>query len=470
MKGTGAKTMVLFTIEDMVAATSATLLQRGSREIAGVSTDTRTIRPGDLFVALKGPNFDGTAFVKNAFESGAGGAVVPKGFVPGDIGPDFTLAAVDDTLKALQDLAGFHRQRVNPYLAGITGSNGKTTTKDMLASIFSLKGPVLKTQGNFNNEIGLPLTLLKLQPDDERAVVEMGMSAEGEIRLLSKLARPDVAVITNIGAAHLLGLGSIHNVARAKAEILEGLKEDGVAVLNADDDLLMKATEGFSGRRITFGIGETGDVRGSDIILDHRGRPTFILHYRDEAVTVKLALTGRHNVYNGLAAAAAALAAGFTTTEIRQGLESVEGAAMRMEVRETAGRRIIVDCYNANPGSMKAAIDTLATLHGRKWAVLGDMLELGDTAAELHRETGRRAAAVGLRGLVLMGDHAGSTADGAKAGGMDERFIFVCERHEEAADILLEHSSEGETILVKGSRGAKMERIVEALEARCSEV
>ena len=315
-------------------------------------------------------------------------------------------------------------------------------------------------------DLGLPLTLLKLRPDDKRAVVEMGMSAPGEIRLLSKIARPDVAVITNVGEAHLLGMGSVENVARAKAEILEGLKADGIAVLNGDDDLLMKAVEGFGGRSMTFGIGEGNDVRASDIIPDHRGRPTFILHYGDEATTIHLSLTGRHhNVYNALAAAAAAYAAKFESAEIRRGLESVEGAAMRMEIRNAAGRRLIVDCYNANPGSMKAALDTLLTLHGRKWAVLGDMFELGDAATEAHREVGRRAAMAGLRGLILLGDHAGSTAEGAKERGMDERFIFVCGTHEEASGILLRHSAEGDTVLIKGSRGARMEKIAEAMES-----
>lgn len=468
-------TSSLFTIEDIAAATGGAVLQRGSHEIAGVSTDTRTIGPGDLFVALRGPNFDGAAFVIDALRAGGSGAVVTTGFLASDTGAgikvaDFSIVEVDDTLKALQDMSRFHRVRLNPFVAAITGSNGKTTTKEMLAAIFAAREPVLKTEGNLNNEIGLPLTLLKLKPHQKRAVLEMGMSAPGEIRRLSHLARPDVAVITNVGAAHLQGLGSVENVARAKAEILEGLGAEGVAVLNGDDEYLMKVARGLGGRTITFGIGETSDVRASDIIIDHMARPTFILHSRGEATAVHLSVTGRHNVYNALAAAAAATAAGFTHSEIRQGLEATEGAAMRMEVRNLAGRRLIIDCYNANPGSMKAALETLETLHGRKWAILGDMLELGEAAPAEHRETGRLAAAVGLRGLILLGEYAGFVAEGAKEAGMNERFIFVGQSHGEAAGLFLQHSTEGETALIKGSRAAKMEKIVEAMDIRQQEV
>lgn len=461
----------LFTIEDVIAAMGGTVRQRGGGEITGVSTDTRTIGPGDLFVALRGPNFDGAAFVIDALRAGSSGAVVPTGFFASDAaagikGADITIFETGDTLKALQDMARFHRLRLNPFVAAVTGSNGKTTTKEMLAAILAVREPVLKTEGNLNNEIGLPLTLLKLKPHQKRAVLEMGMSAPGEIRLLAHLARPDVAVITNVAAAHLQGLGSVENVARAKAEILEGLSGDGVAVLNGDDEHLMKAASGFGGRVITFGIGEANDVRASDIILDHRARPTFILHSGGEATAIHLAITGRHNVYNALAASATAVAAGFKHAEIRAGLEATEGTAMRMEIRSVAGRRLIVDCYNANPGSMKAALETLETLRGRRWAVLGDMLELGEATPVEHREVGRLAASVGLRGLILMGEYAGFVAEGAKAGGMNERFIFVCRSHEEAADLLLQHSAEGETALIKGSRGSRMEKVVAAMDLR----
>lgn len=459
--------MSRFSIDSILKATGGALKGGGGMEITGVSTDTRAISPGDLFFALSGPNFDGADFAAKAIESGAGGVVVSKGSVVRKAlkasSTGAVLIEVDDTLCALQALARFHRQALAPRVIGVTGTNGKTTTKEMIASILALGCPVLKTVGNLNNEIGLPLTLLRLQPEQKMAVVEMGMSDLGEIKLLADISMPNIGVITNVGPAHLQTLGSVEMVARAKVELLEGLDKNGAGVINGDDDILVKTASAFKGRMITFGLRESCDVRASDIILDHRGCPTFILHYKGEAISIKLSLTGRHNVYNALAAASAAVSVGTPLSQVKQGLEAAEGVSMRMEVRNVAGRRLIVDCYNANPASMKAALETLAGVHGRKWAVLGDMLELGALAETAHVETGRQAADAGLQGVILLGEFSRLTAQGAIEGGMNESVVARCADQEEAAHLLMQWSLEGDTVLLKGSRGARLEKVIEAM-------
>ncbi len=434
-------------------------------EIKGISIDSRTIREGELFVALKGPRFDGHDYVAEAMKRGASGAMVERSVLEERyerLGGMHNIIPVEDTLLSLQEMAAMHRKKFTIPMVGITGSNGKTTTKEMLASIFRQRGPVLSNEGNLNNHIGVPLTLMKLDRTHRAAVIEMGMSALGEIELLARLARPDVGVITNIGPAHLEFLGTIDRIAQAKGELLEYMKPDGTAVLNADDPYFSVLRAKHAGPAVSFGIERQADVSAADIVpgadfID------FTLRTGDGSAPVRLRIVGRHNIYNALAAAAAAIAAGVTIEAVKDGLEAFVPRAMRSELKTIKGRVVLEDCYNANPRSMDAALETLVTLrHGRMTiAVLGDMLELGEAAVEAHRATGRRAASLGVDLVIAVGKLAGHIGEGALAGGMSPERVVLARSNTEAAALLRERSQEGDAILIKGSRGMKMEKILE---------
>ena len=434
-------------------------------EIKGISIDSRTIREGELFVALKGPRFDGHDYVAEAMKRGASGAMVERSVLEERyerLGGMHNIIPVEDTLLSLQEMAAMHRKKFTIPVVGITGSNGKTTTKEMLASIFRQRGPVLNNEGNLNNHIGVPLTLMKLDRTHRAAVIEMGMSALGEIELLARLARPDVGVITNIGPAHLEFLVTIDRIAQAKGELLEYMKPGGTAVLNADDPYFCALRAKFSGPAISFGIEQQADVSAADI-SQGKDYIDFTLRARDNSVPVRLRLVGRHNIYNALAAAAAAIAAEVMIDAVKDGLEAFVPRAMRSELKTIKGRVMLEDCYNANPRSMDAALETLVTLrHGRMTiAVLGDMLELGDAAVEAHRAIGRKAAALGVDLVISVGTLSSHIAEGARAGGMSPERVVSVKTNAEAAALLRERSQEGDAILIKGSRGMKMEKILE---------
>ncbi|HAR46363.1 MAG: hypothetical protein A2X56_04935 [Nitrospirae bacterium GWC2_57_13] len=434
-------------------------------EIKGISIDSRTIREGELFVALKGPRFDGHDYVAEAMKRGASGAMVERSVLEERyerLGGMHNIIPVEDTLLSLQEMAAMHRKKFTIPVVGITGSNGKTTTKEMLASIFRQRGPVLNNEGNLNNHIGVPLTLMKLDRTHRAAVIEMGMSALGEIELLARLARPDVGVITNIGPAHLEFLVTIDRIAQAKGELLEYMKPGGTAVLNADDPYFGALRAKFSGPAISFGIEQQADVSAADI-SQGKDYIDFTLRARDNSVPVRLRLVGRHNIYNALAAAAAAIAAEVMIDAVKDGLEAFVPRAMRSELKTIKGRVMLEDCYNANPRSMDAALETLVTLrHGRMTiAVLGDMLELGDAAVEAHRAIGRKAAALGVDLVISVGTLSSHIAEGARAGGMSPERVVSVKTNAEAAALLRERSQEGDAILIKGSRGMKMEKILE---------
>ncbi len=428
-------------------------------EIRGVSIDSRNIKAGELFVALKGPRFDGHDFVSEVIRKGAWGALVERSMPaqgPGNI------LSVENTLVALQEMSRLHRNKFSIPLVGVTGSNGKTTTKEMLAGIMARRGPVLKNEGNLNNHIGVPLTLLRLEARHRAAVVEMGMSAPGEIALLARLASPDVGVITNVGPAHLEFLGSMDRVAEAKAELLAGLKPGGTAVLNADDRFFPAIKGKWSGRVSSFGIEQKADVTASNIRI---GRDFTECTIRAEGGTaaIRLPVVGRHNVYNALAASAAALSAGASLNDVKAGLDGFIPPAMRSEIKRIQGRTVLADYYNANPGSMRAAIETLVTLKegGKAVAVLGDMLELGEAAPEAHREVGRTAARLGVDILIAVGEQSRPVLEGAHEAGMPKSSLFPAGSHEEAAGLLRRSSRDGDAVLIKGSRGMKMEKILE---------
>jgi UDP-N-acetylmuramoyl-tripeptide--D-alanyl-D-alanine ligase len=437
-----------------------------SMDITGVSIDSRSIRKGELFVAIKGERFDGHDFVPEVMKKGAWGALVERSALKSrqnDLGGLKNILPVEDTVYALQEMSFMHRKKFTIPVVGITGSNGKTTTKEMLASILTQKGPVLKNEGNLNNHIGVPLTLLKLEPRHRSAAVEMGMSAAGEIRTLGRIVSPDVGVITNIGPAHLEFLGSLDGVAGAKAELLGSIKPGGAAVLNADDRYFEPFRKTWKGSVVSFGIEHTADVSAGDVRQEAEFTD-FTLAMDGSRTTVRLRAVGRHNVLNALAAAAAARAVGMTIEAARAGLEDFVPVAMRSEIKTVQGRTVFADYYNANPGSVEAALETLVSLRpgARSVAVLGDMLELGTGGVEAHREMGRAAARLGVDALITVGPLSKHMLEGAREAGMPLSSLFAAGSHAEAAELLRKHSRTGDAVLVKGSRGMKMEKILEA--------
>ena len=441
---------------------------------SGVSTDTRTIKAGEVFIALKGENFDGHEFVGKAIEKGACGAVVDSG--RGGVTPPLQgfIVEVDDTLKALGDIAKLWREKHPIPVVAITGSNGKTTTKEMVASILSQKYRVLKTEGNLNNLIGLPQMVLKIDDSHEAAVLELGMNVFGEIKRLSEICKPDIAVITNIGSGHLEGVGSIEGVARAKKEILEGLKADGTFVVNADDPYIREMLKGRSGKVISFGLDNLdADVRTPfvDYNCCYGSGVRLSMTIKGKLLDVTLAGLGQHNVYNATAAAAVALAMGLGAEDIKKGLEEWSPFKGRFELlRLECGVNLIDDSYNANPNSVAMALKTLADVKGagRGFAVLGDMLELGAHAEDAHYEIGKKAAATEIDYLFLLGPLSSSqTARGAREGGMSDERVMIVSNHGEAVSRIKPMLRGGDWVLVKGSRGMAMEKIVEEIKTHC---
>lgn len=434
-------------------------------DITGISIDSRTIRNGELFVAIRGDRFDGHDFVQDALQKGAWGAVVERSALEQkyvSLGGKQNVFPVEDTLLSLQEMSMRHRRKFTLPLVAITGSNGKTTTKEMAARILREAGPVLRNEGNLNNHIGVPLTLLKMTRDHRAAVIEMGMSAAGEIALLAHLAAPTVGVITNVGPAHLEFLGSMDNVARAKGELLRGMPQQGTAVLNADDDYCGMFRELFGGTVRTFGLDRPADVAGR-IAGQGPDHTDIVIAAGGASAPVRLRTVGKHNVRNALAAAAAALAAGLPLGAVQRGLGAFEPVAMRSELRSYGGRTVLADCYNANPASMQAALETIAALRGRGRviAVLGDMLELGQGSPEQHREVGGAAARLGIDLLITVGPLSTHIAAGAREKGMAADRVIEAGSTAAAAGLLRSLSRSGDVVLVKGSRGMKMESVLE---------
>ena len=415
---------------------------------SSVSTDTRSIQPGALFVAVDGPRFRGSEFIEDAKQAGAVAVMTTQANC--DVLPALI---VQDAVKALGSLAAFWRRRFNIPVIGITGSNGKTTVKEMVAAILRQAGTVHASPGNFNNHIGVPLTLLGIRSEHQFAVVEMGMNHPGEIDYLTRLAQPTVALITNAALAHLEGLGSLSEIVRAKAEIFHGLQPGGTAVINADDRFAaywIARTKVF--QTITFGLNNRARVSG-DASSTEEGQLVEV-RLPDEAFEVKLGLLGRHNASNALAAASVGWACGCSIDEIRAGLESVSPQPGRLQIRSGGrGASLIDDTYNANPASLRAAIRALSARPGRKVLILGNMAELGPRATDLHAEAGREAREAGIDHLLALGDLAGLAADAFGDGGrrFDSNEALV-----RAARSLL---SPGLTVLIKGSRSARMEQI-----------
>ncbi len=430
----------------------------------GVGTDTRALSAGVLFFALRGERFDAHDFVAEALRAGAG-AVVVDHVVDGVGGPQLV---VPDTLQALGGLAAWYRRRQPMRVVAITGSNGKTTTKEMIAAICDVayaskpQPAVLKTEGNLNNLIGLPLTVLRACGVEEVGVLEMGMNQPGEIARMTEIAAPDFAIVTNVGAAHLEKLGSLAGVAAAKGELYAGLPPHAVIAVNLQDPWVQRIAAPFGGRRVTYGEG--GQVRAAHVVdlgVDGLG---FELCIEGERAPVRLPLAGVHNVLNALGAAAMAHAMGVSLPHIVAGLARVAGAPMRMQVLRLAHVTVINDAYNANPSSMTAALQALQRLPGRPVAVLGGMWELGAESERAHRELGERAAALGVVELVAVGAGAAAIADGARGAGMPATAVRVCADAASAVPVVRDIVRAGDVVLVKGSRGERMEQIVRGLE------
>ena len=461
----------VFSANEIATAVKGRLLRGdGSAHAAGVSTDTRTLKAGELFIALKGPNFDGADFLAQAIEKKTAGLVVMKGAdVPGE-GAGFVVE-VADTLRALGDLAHAHRSRFEIPVVGVTGSNGKTTTKEMIAAVLSARGEACKSQGNLNNLVGLPHQVLRLGEEHAYAVFEMGMSEPDEIRRLAEIARVQVAVITNVGPAHIEGLGSVEAVRDAKGEILEAMPPGGVAVLSNEDEhsrVLAERYEAKGGRVIRFGFSSQSDFWADDIQIDADGA-RFTLHCPDGENEVRIKALGRHNVSNALAAAACASALGVGLDEVADGLTRVVLPKMRFEVREVPGRagvHLLDDSYNANPASVARALETASALRGdgRLITVIGDMAELGPIAESAHREVGRKLAACGVDLFVGVGPLMRLASDEALRAGIDGARIMNFDTPEQAASSLGGMLLPGDWVLVKGSRSMMMERVIEGLE------
>ncbi len=425
----------------------------GDVALAGVGTDTRTLRPGQLFVALTGPNFDGHDFVPAALDAGAAACMVARA----EAGSPAIV--VEDTRRALGALARAWRERFAIPVLAVTGSNGKTTVKEMLAAILATRGETLATRGNLNNDIGVPLTLFELDSVHQAAVIEMGANHAGEIAWLVSLARPDVALVTNAGPAHLEGFGSIGGVARAKGEIFAGLPEGGTAVINADDDYAPLWRELAGARRVfTFGLEKDADV-SARWQATPRGSRLVVTTPEGEFETA-LPLPGVHNVMNALAATAAALAAGVPPQAIASGLAAVRGAPGRLQIKAgPAGSTIVDDTYNANPASLAAALRVLREFPGRHLLALGDMGELGPEAESLHADAGRLAREAGVVRLVTVGSMAAEAAAAFGAG------AIACDSHGAAVAALRETLGRDDVLLVKGSRASRMDAVVDALTA-----
>jgi UDP-N-acetylmuramoyl-tripeptide--D-alanyl-D-alanine ligase len=457
----------MFTADELRQATRGTFAGTPPGSVAGVSTDTRSIAPGSAFVALRGERFDGHDFLAEAARAGAACAVVARGRVPAPP-PGLPLLEVEDTLAALGAIARWHRLRFDVPVVGVTGSNGKTTTREMVAGILATRGPVLCTEGNLNNEVGVPLTLLRLRPEHRAAVVEMGMSARGEIARLAAIAEPRVGVVTNALPAHLEGLGTVDGVADAKGELYKGLPADGIVVANADDPRMLHRARKSGRRMLTFSArpDAKADVAVLRVLEQGPEGQRFLLGVGTKELDVRLPLVGEHNAVNAAAAAAAAIALGCTDREIVQGLAGVRPVGRRLRVeRLPSGVLLVDDCYNANPASMRAALRTLRQLagSGRALAALGDMLELGPSEGELHRELGRDAAAAGLAALAAFGPRARLARDAAVEAGLPAGDAFHTEDPDALVAFVRERLRPGDTLLVKGSRGMRLERLVEAL-------
>lgn len=438
----------------------------GTEIVEAYSIDSRTIAPGQLFFAVKGERLDGHDYVEQALAKGAVGAVVRKDQLS-RYSDRTRLLSVDDTLVALQTLATAVRKLWGKPLVGVTGSAGKTTTKEAIAHVLSSRFRVLKSEGNFNNHFGLPLMLLKLEPEHDIAVIEMGMSHAGEIRALAKIAQPEIGVVTIVAPVHLEFFASIADIARAKYELVESLPASGIAVLNADDEYVSQFGRGFKGKVVLYGTRMHCDVYAENILSRGPEGSEFDVVVGSERAHARLPLVGEHNILNALAAVGVALQRGFRLAEAAEALQTLQPADKRGQVLQLGNITVLNDCYNSNPKALNAMVDALATMPGkRRIVVAGEMLELGPAGEELHFSSGQHAAekkmdvVIGVRGLAQR------IVDGARAGGIRAEFVAS---PEEAGQWLAANTRDGDVVLLKASRGVKLEKALETWKARREE-
>lgn len=427
-----------------------------------VTTDSRKVAADALFVGLKGEHFNGELFAKDAVNNGATAVLVSKTANPKRL-PESVVLKVDDTLTAYRQIAGAWRSRFDIPIVAVTGSNGKTTTKDLTAAALSGLGNVQKTSGNFNNEVGVPMTLLELNEKHQAAVVEIGMRGLGQIETLAQVVKPTIGIVTNVSETHIELLGSIENIARAKGELVESIQSGGTIILNADNQHTagMKNLAGAGVNVVTYGLESSADVRAKDILIGSVSTE-FTLCCRGEEYDFEIPMLGRHNVSNTLAAIAAGLTLGLSVEDIQRGISSLTTTKMRFEVIRRDGLTIVNDAYNASPASMRVAIKTASEIYsGRLIAVLGDMLELGDISEAVHREIGADLVENKFDTLITLGELGKFIAAGARDAGLKNVYTF--DTHEDAAKKILELVRDGDTILFKASHVMHMEKIIELI-------
>ena len=452
----------MFKAKDLAKVLAANFTGNAEQEFVGVSTDSRKINPTEIFVALKGESFDGHAYCKKAIELGATGVVISQ--TVENLPENICVFKVADTLKAYQDIAHYYRSTLKKTkIFAITGSNGKTSTKDLLAACLAAKYKVIKTQANFNNEIGLPYTLLSIQEDTDIAVVEMGMRGLGQIAALCEIAEPDSGLITNVGETHMEILGSKENIGKAKSEIVLNLPENGFAILNGDNEFVRKAAEKTRAQVIFFGLSDACDYIGSNIVTTSEGTSFTVKEKASgQEVRVSFSLIGEHNVYNALSAIAGAQAYGVSLQEAAQALKNAELTGSRQEIVRKQGITFINDAYNASPASMEAGLKTLAVAkkasNSRTIAVLADMLELGPISEDAHRRTAHWAKEAETDYLICYGQDAKFIADEfTKLGGRAEYFAS----REEAGEALVKIAQPGDIILLMGSHSMQVNKMLE---------
>jgi len=458
-----------WTTSEILEATKGELLCGDVKHtFEGISIDSRTISANELFIAIKGNVHDGHGFASNVITGGVKGLVISNDKACDFVGTDWqdkgvVCVKVNDTTKALGDLALFNRRRTNVSVVAITGSNGKTSTREMTAYVVSMRYRTLSSKGNFNNEIGLPLTLLNLKNSHQWAVLELGMNRPGEINRLSEICIPDIGIITNIGFAHLEGVGSIEGVMNAKGELIEKIKPKGTVVLNADDSRVLSLSKKTSKKVLYFGLSEDAHIRALNINEKATGI-SFTLVLPEERIPIELRAYGRFMVLNALAAASVGYLVGLSSKEIKAGLECFRPVKGRINIVDVRGVHIIDDTYNANPDSMKAAIRTLDSLKGNSRSILvaGDMFELGEHAESMHRNTGSLSARSNITKLYVTGEFAETVAEGARKENRNLMEIFIGSKKEILED-LKKWLLPGDWVLVKGSRAMGMEKIVEGL-------
>lgn len=452
-------------IEEVIKAVNGTINTNVNTDnilIENVSTDTRNIKKGDLFIAIEGENFDGHNFIDTAFEKGAIACISHK-----KIQTDNLVINVKDTKESLKDLAMYYRSLFNIPVIALTGSTGKTTTKDMIAHCLSIKYNTLKTQGNFNNEIGLPLTVFNIEDDTEVAVLEMGMNHFNEISDLSKIAKPNIALITNIGVSHIENLGSREGILRAKYEIFDYLKDDGIKILNGDDDMLSTIQDNKK-NCLFYGLNNyILDAYATNIEEKGIDGIDATINYLKKSFNVSLKIPGKHILSNALAVTLVCDRLNLTKDEIKKGLETFKPSSkMRMDIIKTKNYTIINDVYNANPNSMKATLDVLATTKGRRVAILGDMFELGAFSKDEHFNIGKYANEKNIEELIFIGDDSYYMLEGAKSNKnilSNINYFKTQENFIENMDKLLKPK---DTILIKASRGMKLENTVDEILRR----